>query len=47
MRYVVERGGLGHEWPDSLVEDESEKFGRTWESFLHRNIAEVLEDAAG
>jgi len=47
MRYVVERGGRRHEWPDSLVEDESEKWGRTWESFLHRNIAEVLEDAAG
>jgi hypothetical protein len=47
MRYVVMRKQRGDCWPDGLVEEGStSKWGKPWESFLHRNLVEFLATQA-
>jgi hypothetical protein len=46
MRYVVEQERLGNEWPGGLEDTETGFDNEDWATFLHRNIAEVIEAAA-
>jgi hypothetical protein len=46
LRHVVAQERLGNEWPRGLEDSEMEFDNEDWVTFLHRNIAEVIEEAA-
>jgi hypothetical protein len=46
LRHVVDQERRGNEWPRGLQEEETGFDNEDWATFLHRNIAEVIEAAA-
>jgi hypothetical protein len=48
MRHVTAYEARGNGWPSGLQDDDDEptKLGKSWEVYLHRNIAKLLSAAA-